>query len=181
MYKLDVEKRDKLVKAKKLRKNGIVPCSVYGGKLKETVMIQMQEGEARKLLKSKAKGGNVLLTCGADEWNVLVKDVSHNAVNNQIEDIVFENLVADEVINSTAQVVLKNRDKVPTMAQLILSEIPYKALPSNIVETVEIDLAELKIGDRLKVEQLSISQNPAVEVLLPAENIVLNIVGNARA
>ena len=179
MYILEVEKRDKNVKAKKIRKSGLVPCNVYGGKLSETLLFTIPQGEARKLLKEKSEGGIVTLKCNEEKVNALIKSISSSIINNQIEDISFESLDNNTSLNSVAKIVLKNKDKVPTLVQLLLPEIPYKALPKHIIETIEIDLAELRPGDQVKVEDLSISKDPDIEVMIEKDRMVLNLVENA--
>ncbi|MDD2957007.1 MAG: hypothetical protein PHR92_00525 [Lachnospiraceae bacterium] len=180
MYQLEVKIRDKAVKAKKLRKNGIVPGSIGGGGLTETILIQMPEGDAKRLLKSKGKGGNLLLVCEDKKWNVLLKEVKRDIATQQIEDLVFQSLVETEQVGGTAKIILKNKDMVATMVQLLIEEIPYKALPSKLVETIEIDLGELKQGDKVKIEDLEIWKNPDVEVLMEPDNLVLNIVTDSK-
>ena len=159
MYILNVEKRDIKVKAKRIRKSGLVPCSVYGGKLKESLLFTIPEGEARKLLKTKTKGGLVTLKCDNEEYDVLIKGICSNTINNKIEDISFQSLDDDKIVSSVAKIILINKDKVQTMVQLLLPEVPYKALPKNIVETIEIDISKLKPGERVKVGDLPIAAN----------------------
>ena len=107
MYVLNVEKRNEMIKAKKLKKAGMVPGSVYGGDLKETLLIQIPEGEARKLLKSKLKGGNLTLECDGKRFNVLLKEIDCNPVNSQIDNLSFQNLIEDEKVVHSLRVVSK--------------------------------------------------------------------------
>lgn len=41
---ITVDKRDFTVKAKKLRRSGIVPGNVFGGSLPDSISLQMDEG-----------------------------------------------------------------------------------------------------------------------------------------
>lgn len=180
MYSLKVEKRNELDKARKLRKAGLIPGSIYGGDLKETLLIQIPEKEANKLLKEKSKGGNVILEYEGKQLNVLLKDTSYCAINSQVEDINFQSLVEGEVVTSVAQVVLLNKNKVQRMVQQLLKEVTYKALPSNLVEKIELDLTKMRDHRRVMVKDLSIFQNSNVEVLDPGDTMVLSIAESAK-
>ena len=46
---ITVDKRDSTVKAKQLRRSGVVPGNVFGGPLPDSISIQMDEGIARFL------------------------------------------------------------------------------------------------------------------------------------
>ncbi len=180
MYVLNVEKRDEMIKAKKLKKAGMVPGCVYGGNLEETLHVQIPEGEARKLLKYKLEGGNVLLECEGKKFNVLLKEIDCNPVSTQIENLSFQNLVENKKVESVAQIVLKNQNKMPIMVQKLLKEIPYRALPSDLVEKIVIDLEKMRAGAHIKVKDLSIYQNPNIKILVDTDKPVLNITENSK-
>ncbi|MFQ9509407.1 MAG: hypothetical protein ACLRZ7_00310 [Lachnospiraceae bacterium] len=181
MYILKAEKRENKEKAKKLRRDGMIPCSISGGDLKETLLIKISDLLLSKLITVKGKGGNVEIACDGKVYNAMIKEINQNQLNKQIEDIVFQNMDDKELVTGTAQIVLKNRNKVQTMVQQFISEIPYRALPGNLVEEIIIDLADMRVGANLKVENLSLWKNSNVKVLMNGDRSDLNIVANAKA
>lgn len=172
MYQLNVELRDPKVKAKKLRREGLVTGNIFGGKLEETVLIQMSEGVAKKLLREKFVGGMVVLTCGTKKYPVLLKEVSTIPMYNQIEELSFQSLADGVTVLSQAQVVLLNKSEVPFMVTQILSEIHYKALPEDLVEIVEIDVTQMNEEQRLTLEELPIWKDKTIEIILPGDSVV---------
>lgn len=180
MYSLSVEKRNETIKAKKLKKSGFIPGVIYGGNIEDTLLIQIPEGEAKKLLKNKLKGGNLILNYDSKNLNVLLKEIDLNPVTNQIDNLSFQKLVENEKVVSAAQIILINQNKLPTMVYQLLQEIPYKAMPADLIEKVEIDLENLQAGTQLKLKDLPIYQNPNIEVLLDADEDVLNVVENSK-
>lgn len=84
MYSLKVERRSKDVKAKKLKREGIIPSSIFGGDLKESLLIQIPESEARKLLKVKGRGGNLEIECEGKKYNVIIEHISQNQMTHHI-------------------------------------------------------------------------------------------------
>ena len=57
----------------------------------------------------------------------------------------------------------------------MLHEISYRALPSDLVEKITIDLGDYHIGDSVKVGDLEIAKNDAVDLLTDPESIIFSI------
>ena len=70
---------------------------------------------------------------------------------------------------------LLNHDKVQGVLQQHLEEIAYKALPSALVEKIEIDLSGMKIGDSIKVKDLAIAADKDVTLTTDPEEIVVSL------
>ncbi|HHY52898.1 MAG TPA: 50S ribosomal protein L25 [Clostridiales bacterium] len=172
---LKAEYRDTKVKAKKLRKMGFVPCTIYGGDLKESVHIQIPFPDINRFVSRKLKGSTLTIDLGDKQYNVLYKNISRSAPNLEIEHLEFQHLIADEPVNSVMQVVLLNKDKNPNLIQLHIEEIPYNALPSHLMESVTIDLDRMGPGTVVKVEDLDIVNNPNIKLLIPADTVILSV------
>ncbi len=69
---------------------------------------------------------------------------------------------------------------MPIMVQKLLKEIPYRALPSDLVEKIVIDLEKMRAGAHIKVKDLSIYQNPNIKILVDTDKPVLNITENSK-
>jgi large subunit ribosomal protein L25 len=177
---LNVEKRDAGIKAKKLRREGLVPCTIFGGELKENILITASASEMRKMLNKKSRGAILTLKCGEENYNVILKEISYDGMAGQAQDASFQLLKGDEMITSVAKIVLKNKDKIPTLVQVLIPEIPYRTLPEHLVETVEIDLAKLRPGAGVQVKDLSIYGNENMELLVEAERLVMSIASDSR-
>jgi large subunit ribosomal protein L25 len=176
MYVLKADNRSAEVKVKNLRKEGIVPGCVYGGKLEETLLVQISNKEVIKLLREKTVGGQVSLEVGSKKIIGLLKEVSISPIGNKIEHLSFQSLVAGEPVHSTAQVVLLNAEKVSDVVRQSLFEISIKALPSHLVEEVRIDLEGLSAGAVIRLEDLDIASNQDVELLTATDTMVVSIV-----
>ena len=61
MENIYVQKRDFTVKAKKMRQIGLVPGSVFGKSLPESISIQIDERTARRLIRNKREGSKLKL------------------------------------------------------------------------------------------------------------------------
>ena len=175
MTTLKAESRDLSVKAKKLRREGYVTGNIFGKEIEGSIPVKMEKLEIQKFLKSNTKGSRIDLCVDGKHYDVLIKDIAYNALKGQIDEIDFQALVSGEPVHSVAEVVLLNHDKVQGVLQQHLEEIAYKALPSALVEKVEIDLSGMKIGDSIKVKDLAIAADKDVTLTTDPEEIVVSL------
>ena len=176
MNTLKAEKRSMDIKAKKLRREGYVTGNVFGREMKESVPVKMDKAEVDRLLKKSNKGSQIMLDIGGKQYNVLIKDIQYNPLKGQVDEIDFQALVSDEKVHSVAEVVLLNHDKVLSgVLQLQLEEIAFQAYPSALVDRVEIDAEALRIGQSVKVKDLSIAKNKEIDLITDPEATVVTL------
>ena len=172
---MEVSKRDMTVKAKKLRSSGLVPGNVFGGHLQESVLIQVDAKLLTQTLAGKHIGSRLTLSMDGKKLPVQIKDKDVNSMNGEIRNISFQALAADQKVNSVAHVVLQNADKNPNMLEFMMTEIPYDALPQNMVDLVEIDADGLNVGTVITVGDLKELNTDLVELRVDKEEIVLRV------
>ena len=175
MNTLKAEKRDLSVKAKKLRREGFVTGNIFGKEIEGSIPVKMSKLETEKFLKSNNKGSRVNLSVDGKDYDVLIKDISYNAMKAEINEIDFQALVSGEKVHSVAEVVLINHDKVQGVLQQHLEEIAYEALPSALIDKVEIDVGDMKVGDSIKVGDLPIASNKDIHLKTDTEEIVVSL------
>ena len=178
---LKAENRDSNLKAKKLRRAGIVPGILYGKNLEEPLSIQFSQKEAVQFLKSNAIGSRTELVIGKKKMIVILKEVTYTPVIQNIEHMSFQTLIPGEKFTGIAQVILLNKDKISETVQQSEFEIPYRAIPSDLVEKIEIDIEGMNIGDSIRVRDLELVKNDAVEILSPLDSLVVSIVARNRS
>ncbi|MDD2362029.1 MAG: 50S ribosomal protein L25 [Oscillospiraceae bacterium] len=176
MFILKSENRDTESKPKQLRRNGIIPGVLYGKNLKESVSIQIPQSEVMRFLQTNSTGSRVELMVGNKKHMALLREVTYIPTTNLVEHLSFQALQADEAVDSTARIVLVNKDKVSGMVQQQLSDISYRALPLYLVDRIEVDLEGLKEGDSIRIGDLDVVKNPNIEVLTPLDVMVASVV-----
>ena len=182
MDTLKAEKRDMSTKAKRLRREGYVTGNVFGHAIKGSIPVKIEKKDAERLFKTKKKGRQIMLDVDGEQMDVLVKEIDYNPVKGQLEEIDFQALVSGEAVHSVAEVVLKNEAKVVGgVVELILEEISYKAVPSEMIEMVEIDVGDMKPGDVLKVADLPIASNKNIHLKTDPEAVVVSVVAPKSA
>ena len=176
MNTLKAEKRNMTTKAKKLRREGFVTGNLFGREMTESIPLQMDKRAVDQLLKDEGKGGQIMLEVDGQTYDALIKEVDYNPLKGYVDEIDFQALVSNEKVHSTAEVHLINLEKLAAgVPQQMLHEISFKALPSALVEKVEVDVGDLKVGDTIRVCDLPIAQDKDVDLMTDAEATVVTI------
>lgn len=176
MNTLKAEKRDMSIKAKKLRREGFVTGCIFGREMKETIPLKMLKGDVEKLLKTEGKGGRVALTVDGQTYDALIKEVDFNPLKGGVDEMDFQALVSTEKVHSAAEIHLINADKlVAGVPQQMLHEVDFKALPSALVEKIELDIGDLKVGDTIRVADLDIAKDKDVDLTTDPEATVVTV------
>lgn len=176
MNTLKAEKRDMSIKAKRLRREGYVTGNVFGKEIKGSIPIKLEKSAVDRLLKTHRRGSQVMLDIDGESMDVLLKEINFNPLKGQVDEIDFQALVKGEKVQSVAEVILENHDKVASgVLQLILEEVPYRAMPGDLVEKVIIDVGNLKAGDSIKVGDLDMAKNEKVDLLIDPETIIVTV------
>ena len=176
MNTLKAEKRDMEKKAKKLRREGFVTGNIFGKEIEGSIPVKMEKAEVDKLLKTKNKGSQIVLDVDGQKMHVLIKEVDYNTLKKQVDEVDFQALVSGEKVHSVAEVVLLNHEMVMEgVLEPVLTEIAYKAVPEALVEKVEIDVANMKPGESVKVKDLPIASNKDIDLMTDLEMTVVTV------
>ena len=176
MNTLKAEKRSMSIKAKRLRREGYVTGNVFGRDIQESIPVKIEKTVVERLLKTCIKGSQILLDVDGQAYDVLIKDISFNAMKGIVEEIDFQALVRGEKVHSVAEVILVNHDKVMNgVLQQQLQEISYKALPEALIDKVRIDVGDMKVGDTIRVADLDIAKNKNVDLVTDLDTTVATV------
>ena len=164
------------IKAKKLRREGFVTGCIFGREMKESIPLKMTKSDVEKLLKTEGKGGRIRLEVDGEPFDALIKEVDFNPLKGGVDEIDFQALVSTEKVHSSAEIHLINADKlVAGVPQQMLHEVDFKALPSALVEKIELDVGDLKVGDTIRVKDLDIAKDKDVDVTTDPEATVVTV------
>lgn len=172
---ITLENRNLNSKGKQLRRQGIVPCVIYGRGLEESLPVQLDRASAIKLFAENREGSKVQLKVGGRVISAQIKDKSWDLIRSEITHISFQALSADQRVNSVTHIILQNADKVTGILEKLLLEIPYSALPQDMIDTVSIDLDGVAVGTVISVADLDEFKTDKVELQVASDSIVLRI------
>jgi large subunit ribosomal protein L25 len=164
--------------ARKLRNEGRIPAILYGRDIEPLpITVSAREWE---LLSRHVKRNAILsmeLVTGekAENRPVMVKEVQKEFVKNKVLHIDFLQVSMERKIEVEIAVHLKGELKGAAKEGLVeqhLRSVKVECLPTQIPETIVIDISELGMGDSIHVADLSL---PGVTIVEGADVAIVTI------
>ena len=145
--------------ARRLRKAGIIPGVLYG-KGKSSYAISVPERDLRRVLTG--QGGlhailDVVLEGQATTHASILKDYQQDPIRGHISHIDLQEVRLDQPIQASVTVQLIGEPagvKEGGVLSQVQREINVEALPMEIPEHIDLDVAGMAIGDSLRLADL---------------------------
>ncbi len=176
-YNLKVEKRTVLGKqVKKLRREGILPCNIYGKDLESTA-VQVPEKDFLAVFKEAGETGLVDIELGDKKTPVLIHNMQKNFRGAILHADFFQVNLKEKVKTMVPLEVIGEPKAVTEKIGIlmnIISEVEVEALPAELPEKIEVNVEHLaNIDDQITVADLKVPEG--VTVLTEAEQVVAKI------
>ena len=165
--------------AKELRKEGLVPCNLYGEKkgengLPEALAFAIPAAQLRKVVYT-PHVYVVNLTIDGEAHKAVMKELQFHPTTDALLHIDFYEVNEAKPItigipvklNGHAQGV-RDGGRLSQAVRTLNVTAPYKQIP----ETLDIDVTELKLGKAIKVADL---QFEGLEIATPAQVVVCSV------
>lgn len=183
MEKISLQADDRQVlgkKVKNLRKNGKLPAHVFGKKI-DTEHVSVDTREFTRVYLSAGETGLVDLKVGAKKVKpVLIREVQYDPVSLKPLHVDFYQVNLLEKVKVPVPVVLigEQPEKVHLGEAIVLqtiSEVEVEALPTDLIEKIEVDISILKeIDDAITVATLNYDHSK-ITVLVEPEEVVVKL------
>ena len=185
--KLSLAKRELTgKKVKSLREQGLIPSVVFGGK-GEPVLTQSPYNETEKVLLSAGYHSPIDLDIDGKKQMALVKVVHLDPVKRTIQNVEFQAISANQVVEATAPIKIVNFDqsdasKAHLAILQVMEEIDVKAKPADLPEAIIVDASGLKtIEDGIVISDLQLPAGvELVDKELDPESAVANVYDPAQ-
>jgi large subunit ribosomal protein L25 len=174
---------------KKLRRQKFIPAVVYKGKNSQNIKIAEQD--FFDIIHTKA-GENVIvnLHVAADAIHkekssvktskkvrtAIIKEIQYHPIRGNVLHIDFNEISLTEVLTVKVPIAAKGEAegiKEGGVLEHILWEIEIECLPTQIPESIPVDVTPLKIGDSILVKDLQIPEG--IKVLSDPEATVITL------
>lgn len=176
---LGAETREKTGKGSsgRLRKTGYIPAILYGGKEAPQPLI-VNIKDLKKALSTEA-GENVIISLkvGDKARTVIVKNLQTDPVREDLLHVDLCQISLKERLKASVPIVVRGEApgvKEGGILQHRLREIEVECLPTEIPESIPVDVSGLSIGDSLHVKDLRITGD--IRILVDGEESVVSIV-----
>lgn len=164
--------------ARRARREGMVPITVYGGGA-ETVAAIAPLSELAAILRSEA-GRNTIFTIEVDglgESEVMFHDRQIDPVKGRLIHADLTRLVKGQKIEVTVPLHLLGepvgvREKQGVLEQIV-REIDVRCEPRDIPDALEVDVTNLDVHETLHVSDIRLSDG--IEILTDAELVIATV------
>lgn len=164
---------------KELRKEGLVPCNLYGEKkgengLPEALAFAIPAAQLRKVIYS-PDVYVVNLTVNGEAHKAVIKELQFHPTTDAVLHVDFFEVNETKPITIGIPVKLtghaqgvRDGGRLSLAVRQLNVTAPYKQIP----EVLEIDVTELKLGKAIKVAELSFD---GLEIATPAQVVVCSV------
>jgi large subunit ribosomal protein L25 len=179
-YRVQAKQREGRGKndARRARRDGMVPITVYGGGA-ETVAAVAPLSDLAAILRSEA-GRNTIFTIeveGVGESEVMFHDRQIDPVKGRLIHADLTRLVKGQKIEVTVPLHLVGepigvREKQGVLEQII-REIEIRCEPRQIPDSLELDVSHLDVHDLLHVSDIKVAEG--VEILTDPDQVIATV------
>lgn len=157
------EARDRAGKgsARAARRDGRVPCVIYGGK-QDPDMITIPQNELIRLIN---RGGfmshQYKIDVAGKEQRVVPRDMQTHPVSDLPLHLDFLRITKDSVVTIEVPVHVIGQDDCPGLRQggiltLVRDTVEVSAPASSIPEAIELDISGLEVGEQARISRASL-------------------------
>lgn len=166
MHDISLKLEQRSIKGKKvaaLRKQGLTPSVVYGGK-SEPLMVQSPIIETTKVVNAAGKHTPVHLTIDGKKKLAIIKTIDKDPVKHSVRHVAFHAIKQHEIITTEVPLVLVGQgeseaEKAGLVVLQALEKVEIKAKPADLPEAFELSIKDLaSTEDKLTLADISLPE-----------------------
>ena len=174
IFEIEAQDRSDMGKgaSRRLRRQGLVPGILYGAR-REPRLLSMSHTDLIQRLEHEAFYSHVLtLKIGDQTQEVILKDLQRHPAKPFVQHVDFLRVRATEKLRTNVPIHLLNETtavgvKLGGAVARHIPDVEIICLPKDLPEFIEIDIAEMDMGDTVMLSELKL---PAGVELYAAEN-----------
>jgi len=162
--------------SRQLRRSGSVPAVIYGGE-KDPIRISILEKDITKAAEIPGFATQILnINISGEEQNVILKELQRHPATQRVLHADLQRVDPDTKISISVPVRFLNEDncmgvKVHGGAiSRLINDIDITCLASNLPEYLEVDVAELDVGDSIFLSALNLPEGVEIPSLALGED-----------
>lgn len=167
-------------KVKRLRKDGLLPGNVYGN-TKESEAVLVKLVDFTSVFNQAGETALIDLKIGAEKVRpVLIRDVQYDPVHDTPLHIDFYQVNLLEKVSVPVPIHVMGEEpelvhKGEAVVLQVLNEVMVEALPTDLIESLEVDVSSLQnVDDAVTVGQLAVDTSK-ITILAEEDEIVVKL------
>jgi large subunit ribosomal protein L25 len=183
-FELKAEPRTNVGKgaSRRLRRTGKVPGILYGTD-KEAENIQLDHDDLMHHLENEAFYSHILtLSIGKETQEVVLRDLQRHPFKPKLLHIDLQRISASEEISMRVPIHILNEERCPGVkddkgiVNSLMTQLDVLCLPKDLPEYLEVDIADLHIGDSIHISDVKLPEGVQLEILVsggdPSQSIL---------
>ncbi|NEP14757.1 MAG: 50S ribosomal protein L25/general stress protein Ctc [Symploca sp. SIO2C1] len=165
---VECQKRPEDSKPRALRRSGIIPAVLYGHTGTESVSLTIEAKVAETLLKE-ANVNNTLVQLKVPdlpwEGKALLREVQTHPWKNELYHLSFFSVASQDTIDVVVPLQFLGEAvgvKQGGILETELTELAMQCAPSQIPESIDIDVSGMEIGSSLHIHELVLPEGVAL-------------------
>ena len=162
--------------SRQLRREGSIPAVIYGGD-KDPVRISILEKDISKASEVPGFATQILnINISGEEQNVIVKELQRHPATQRVLHADLQRVNPDTKISISVPVRFLNEDSCMGVKMhggaisRLINNIDITCLASNLPEYLEVDVAELDVGDSIFLSALNLPEGVEIPSLALGED-----------
>lgn len=175
---LNVDVRSDSDNLKSMRKNGFIPAVIYGRAL-APLKISLNYKDFVKTFTANSVSSFMNVVSKEDKINgktAVIKEIQKDPVTDRVIHVDFHEVSMDEKIEIEAAIHLLGKPegvKLGGILELLVRHITIKGYPKDIIDTINIDVASLQIGNIIHVRDLKLGEG--IEILADEDTPIVTV------
>lgn len=164
VVKIEAQLRTDLGKkaSKDLRKQGQIPCNLYGGK--ENINFYAPQSSFKAIIFT-PDFKLAEITVGGKTYRAILKDLQADPVTDRIDHLDFQELVDDKPVKVAVPLRFTGTPKAAAMGGKVeqtMRKLNILALPKDLPNIITLDVSDMDFGHIKRIKELNI---PGVTIL----------------
>tara|TARA_B100001057_G_scaffold115391_1_gene113919 strand:+ start:172 stop:864 length:693 start_codon:yes stop_codon:yes gene_type:complete len=162
--------------SRQLRRSGSVPAVIYGGE-KDPIRISILEKDIAKAAEIPGFATQILnINISGEEQNVILKELQRHPATQRVLHADLQRVDPDTKISISVPVRFLNEDNCMGVKMhggaisRLINDIDITCLASNLPEYLEVDVAELDVGDSIFLSALNLPEGVEIPSLALGED-----------
>jgi len=167
--------------AKKVRRMGYVPGSIYGPGIDKNMDVKFEEKEVNKFLRNHSIGAKTKVKINGNELTCVVKGIQYAPINNRPIHLEFYTSSENKLVKVKVPIKIKGKEQLikrNLVLNTLADKVEIQGVLKDLPEFIEIDVSLMKEGDEIIMRDITLPEG--IKLLSKEDEVVLTAISPAQ-